>query len=872
MRRPGRTRRPRVPLRLIGRLLPRTVAGRTILGDLLEEYHLRSPGVRRRIWVRAAAVRLILTYTPSKLADLARDGGPGGLRADVRAGMRSLRRAPGAVAIIVATLAIGIGGTTAIMSALYGSLMKPLPFPDADRVVVVGDRSVSMAADRVVGNIALPNVHDLAAMSNTLERLAAYRDRAMSVSGAGEAGVWRTQEVDAGFFEVLGVSMRIGRPIAAADQQPGTVAVAVLGEAVWRDRFGADEEVLGRSLLVDGVSRTIIGVAGTATQIGNPQLWLPLADDWLAARNRRQVYAVARLAPGATVHAVREELPAIFEDLVARYPEIGASRSVGVVPMESWLIGERGRQLLLRLAGAVGLVLIIACINAAHLMVIRTERRRVELAVLAALGATRLRLIRMLAVESLAMSMAAGAAGLVFAAWTVPVLVARYGATLPRAWEIGIDPVVIAAAVAVSTTCGLAVIALPAARLPGRRPGEALAGAARGSAQVGRSQRVLIAGQAALALTLLVTAGLLINSVWRLAHRDLGIDTASGAVFGLNLAGRSAGTEPPEVFTRRLLERIAGLPGVSAAAAASRRPLVGGTNGGFELPGLPGAAADALLEIRAVTPSYFEVLGIPVISGRGLTAADRTTGVVVNQAFERAYFPDRGALGERIRPTGQDRVFRIVGVVGDVMEFGPGAEARPTGYWPYGGGPYGAAQALTVVVRVESGKPLTAIGPVRDVVRALDPGLAVDDPMTLDALALAVAGRGRLAVRALLVLAGVLAIGLTLTGIYGVVSHAAGRRTREIGIRRALGASGGQVVGLLMREGLRAAVPGLLVGAALSMAAGRLVSGYLYDVAPTDLMTLLSACFILSAAVVMACWVPARRATRIEAVDALRQG
>jgi putative ABC transport system permease protein len=856
--------------RLLEGALPSTLAGRSIAGDVLEEYHARAPGIRREIWLSRVTLTLFLAYLPVRLrATRPFAAGLRALRDDVRSGARALRRDRGTAAIAVVTLAVGIGSVTAILSVLYGSLFRPLPFHDPDRVLLIGDRSVEMPPDQVAGNIALTNVRDLAARSSSLEGLAAYRDAEVTLAGRGDAARVRAQEVDAGFFEVLGVRTIAGRPITAADQTPGATPVVIIGERLWRQQFGADPAAIGSVARIDGMSRTIVGIAPAITQLGNPELWLPLVPNARGLlRIARQVYAVARLRDDVELPAARAEMIARFDDLRREFPEIGARRSVGAMTIEDWLIGPAGRSLLWLLAGAVTLVLVVACVNVTNLLLVRAERRQGDLAVRAALGATRSRLLRELAAEAVLLALAGAALGALFAAWSIGLLVDLYGAVLPRSWEISLHPGVLFVTCGIAVVVGLLVVILPAHRLPGGVINRAQ-GDARGYSGASRAQRALVAVEAAIAMLLLALAGLLVNTVARLSSEDLGIRPDHAVLFDVSFAGRFASPDAGLSFVSSLTTRLRALPAVTHAAAASRRPLFGGNNGGFETDT---GGSLGIVEVREVTANYFDALGIPTRGGRALAPADAAQPVaVVNRAFERAHSATRSILGTRFRAVGStDGAFEIVGIVEDVREFGPAAAPRPTAYFPYGRGPYGMSTVPTFIVRVASGDPMAVVPPARAVVHELDADVALDDPITLAAQAASRIGRDRLAIRALLSLAGALSLGLTIVGIYGVTAYAVARRTREIGIRRALGASRRGVVLLLVRQGSAMALPGLALGVIAAVAGGRLVASYLHGVDPADPLTIGAAALVCLVAVLTACWLPARKASRIEALQALR--
>lgn len=791
---------------------------------------------------------------------------------DILAGLRLLRRDRATAVLAIVTLAIGLGSVTAIFSALYGSILKPLPFRNPDELVLVGDRESRMGPGQVAGNIALTNVRDLARVTTTLVALVPYRDASVTIAGRGEAATVRAQDVGAGFFAVLGQPMLAGRDIGPADDTPGAPPVVVVSESFWRDRL--ESAAPGVTLDVDGVPHTVVGVAGRITQLGNPQVFRPLRpDDRGLRRNARQVYAVGRLAPGVSIGAARAELSARFEDLRRTYPEIGVTRAVGVMPIAEWLIGERGRSLLWLLAGAVAFVLVIACVNVTNLLLVRAERRQADFAMRAALGATRLRLLREMAAESLALSLAGAALGLLFAMWCVRLLVDLYGTVLPRAWEITLDLRVLAVTCAVAIASALAVVLIPAARLPRTAVRPALSADSRSFSRTSRAQRVLIAGETGLAMTLLALAGLLVNTVAQLSAHDPGVRTDRAVLFDVSVAGRQPSDEATRAFVDTLLARLAALPGVEHAAAATRRPLFGGGNSGFAIAGRE--STPGFLEVRDITPRYFEALGVPILSGRPLEAADqagaRASGVVVvNQAFERAHFPGASALGQRITVSTTPTLYEIVGVAADIREFGPTGDPRPTAYFPYGSGPFGTSTYLALIATARSGNPIDLIPHARRTLHELDPHVALANPITLADQAHNRIGRDRLAVRALLSLAGGLALLLTVVGLYGVTSYGVARRTREIGIRRALGATPGSVVALMFRQALSLAAPGLVLGLLAAVGGGRLVESYLHNVRPADPFTLAAAGAVLLAAVGIACWIPSRRAARVQAAEALR--
>ena len=848
-------------------VLPPTPAGRSILGDLIEDHRRRQPGARRTVWLIIGAAQLTAAYLPSRIWPAGVASHPlRGIAMDIRSAFRSLARDRKPAVLAVIALAIGSGSVTAILSVAYGSLLRPLPFPEPETLVVLGDRSLDGPLDQIAGNIALPNVRDVTRDEPTLAAAAAYRDTALTLSGAGDARLVRAQEVETRFFDVVRTPMLLGRSFGPADDgQP----VIVLSETVWRQAFHADPLTIGRTVQVDAVPHVIVGVASTLTQLGNPGVWRPLAPTpAMNRRNARQVYAVARLAPGVGAQAAAARLAARFEGLRAAHPEAGASRSIAVTPMRAWLLGREGPRLLYLLSAVVAMVLVIACLNAALLMIVRTENRQRELALRLALGASRGRLLRLLMCEALILALAGAALGLPFAVWATRLIVDLYGPVFPRAWEIELQPPVLAAAMTLAVVTALVISLLPASRLR-RFALTRIEGLTRAEPMVRFSQRALIAAQIAIAVVFLVTGSLVVRSVWTLTRQDLGVSTDGVVLFDASLRGRydRAATARPAV--EEMLERLRRVPGVTSAAAATRRPLLGGGNSNFVVPSRP-EIRGALVEIRDVTPEYFAALGARVTHGRLLTAADGTSGdaVLVNQAFERRYLPD-GAIGQQLRVSGSDRTFTIVGVASDLREFGPQSPARPTVYWAFGNGPYPSSLGLTMIVKGTRRDPLSIVPDARQAGASVDPGIALDNPVSLAELALTRAGRDRLAARTLLMLAASLAVFLTALGLYGVIAFSVATRRREIGIRRALGSSSADVVRIFLWQGIGYALPGVVAGLALARITARGVAAYLYEVTPADPATFGAAAVAVGALTLFASWLPARRAAEVDAAIAL---
>lgn len=805
----------------------------------------------------------------------------GSLARDVRFALRALRKSPGFTAVALLTLALGIGANTAIFSVVDAVLLSPLPYPQPERLVAV----LQTLPAKGVWNAGLSylNFSDFAREAHAFEGLAAVRLHDYTLTGQGEPALVVGGSVTATLFPVLGARAMLGRGLTPSDDAPEAPAVAVLSERLWRERFGADPAVLGKVVTLDARPATVVGVMPktfkTPPEAPPTELWVTLAHDPVFGdlkqkRAGHYLKIVGRLKSGVSIGQAQAELATIGEGLARQYPAENEGWGVRLLPLAESLVGDVRRALLV-LLGAVGLVFLIACANVANLLLARASARGREVAIRAALGAGRGRLVGQLGTECLVLALAGGALGL-SAAWaSLKALKAWLPADLPRVSEIGLDVRVLLFSLAVSLASAVVFGLAPVLHLSGGRVWDALKEGALGSGESGRRIRmrsVLVVAETAVSFMLLVGAGLLGRSFLKLSEVDPGFTAAHVLTAGLSLP-RNQYAKPDEwrSFYRELVERLKAEPGVDAAAAALPLPLTGsGLNFAFQVEGrAPEKAGNESANYTAATADYFRVMGVRLVAGRLITAADTPESekvCLVSEAFVRRYFPGESPLGRRLVFGFTRGVSReIVGVVGDVRRDGLGSPSQPEMYVPFDQDPWWAAY---LAIRA-NGDPAPLSAAVRRHVRALDPTLpiAAVEPMGQFVTDSVAQPRFR---TTLLGLFAATALVLSLVGLYGVVSYNVGQRTREVGLRMALGAQPGDVTRLILAHGLGLAGLGLAAGLAGAILMTRSLSGLLFGVAPVDPATYAGVAALFLAAGLSACYVPARRAMRVDPVQALR--
>ncbi|HVG29690.1 MAG TPA: ABC transporter permease [Pyrinomonadaceae bacterium] len=804
----------------------------------------------------------------------------GSLWQDLRYGARMLLKNPGFTAVALVALALGIGANTAIFSVVNAVLLRALPYRDADRLVVMWEDNRNGNHPRNV--IAPTNFMDWKSQAKSFEGMAAFYDRRFNLTGAGEPVAVPSQVAETNLFTVLGANPMLGRTFAEEDGEPGRGNVIVISHGFWQRQFGGAADVVGKTVALEGAKVTVIGVMPADfkwfvkenSQTGKPaELWVPTR---LRPVQGRYLSAVGRLKPGVSFAEAQSEMNAVMAHIGQERPQYNTNMGVTLVPVREQLAGEIKKPLLI-LLGAVAFVLLIACANVANLMLARAASRSKEIAIRAALGAGSGRIVRQLLTESLLLAVAGGLLGVGLATWGVDALVALSPPNLIGSAQVGVSLPVLGFTLGVSVLTGVVFGLLPALEASRADANDALKEAGRGntSSRSRHARSAFVVAQVALALVLLVGAGLLVRSFQRLVSVDPGFDPKNLLTMRVQLPPRKYKEDAQVVnFYRQATAQMAGLPGVRAVSVANYLPFYTGLGArtAFWIDGQPPPprGSELTTDVRVVDENYFSALGIPVRQGRSFTtqeaAEDRHT-IVISEALARKHFPGENPVGKRIAVEMMDNppMNEIIGVVGDVRYDKLDGETFPMVYWTH---PQLTYSEMTFVVRTEV-DPSSLADPARRVVQSIDPQQPVADVRTMESWVGESVARARFGTLLLTVFS-CLALLLAAVGIYGVMAYTVVQRQQEIGIRMALGAQRRDVLRMIMRQGMGMTLVGVALGLAGGLALTRVISGLLFGVSATDPVTFAGVALLLTVVALVACLVPARRATRVDPMIALR--
>jgi predicted permease len=807
---------------------------------------------------------------------------------DLRYGIRLLRRAPGFAALAVLTIALGIGANSAIFSVINGVVRRPLGYPGSDRLMFITSQFPTLGFEKFW--ISPPEFFEYRERSRAFADIAAYQTGAVNLSDGTQPERVNAVFASANMFEVLGVRPLLGRAYSAEQDRPNAEPVAVLSYELWRRTFGGDPAVVGRRVQINGQPTTVVGVAPPAFDLhdARAQVWMPLGLDPANRQNRGShfLYLVGRLAPGVTERQASSELRTLLGQWGQLNPDThvpnDSTHRLQFAALRDEVIGNV-RVALWVLQGAVGLVLLIACANVANLLLARAESRHKEFAVRTALGAGRGRILRQFITEGVVLAVLGAAIGLALADWGLKALLAANPQSIPRAAEIGLDPVVLAFTVLVALLTGVVFGLAPLLHVGNAAVASAIKEGGARTTTTGARNRVrrgLVVGEIALAVMLVIGAGLLLRSFRNLTRVDAGFDPRDLATFSVVLPQASYPDAQRRVqFVTDLTRRLEEIPGVEDAAAVQGLPpfrQVNANDTQFEgIAPEPGKPPQNVDYYQGVTTDYFPAMGIRITAGRGFTAADvgGPPVVVINEALARKFYPNQNPIGRRVRPPVSDSTpwFTIVGIARDVKQGGLDAEVGTELYFSYEQGPRVAQFApsqMHLVMR--SSRPLDALAPgIRRVMAEMDPSLPIVQLRTMESVFGDSVSRQRFLSQLLGIFA-VVALLLAAIGTYGILAYMVTERQREIGIRMALGASRAQVVRLVLGQGLTMAVAGVALGVAGALLLSRLVASLLYGVSPADPATFAAVAGVITVVAMAACVVPTRRATRVDPLVAIR--
>jgi len=808
---------------------------------------------------------------------------------DLRYGVRMLLKKPGFTLVAIITLALGIGANTTIFSVINSLLLKPIPYPEADRLALVWQSQANDPKDRNI--VSAPNFWDWQRQNDVFEKMAILDSagKGYNLSGGGEPERVSGVRISAGFFDVLGVKPRLGRAFVPEEEQPGKHQVVILSDGLWRSRYNSDPAIIGKTVKVEGEEHTVVGVMPPDFEFSlySPvrQLWVPVAyTKGDQDRTSNSFLCLARLKPGVTMEQARARMNIIGRALAEQYPQENAGQAATVDSVIGFDTEEQ-QKTLLTLLGVAGFVLLIACVNVANLLMASGATRQRELAIRAALGASRARTVRQLLTESLLLAFAGGVAGTLVAVWSSSLLLKVLPGNLmavpfrsiSKDVGLSIDYKVLAFTWGITCLTGIIFGLAPALIFSKRNVNEFLQEGSRGTTGGGaRLRQGLVVLEVALALVVLTGAGLMIQSMARLLNVAPGFDPHNVLALGMSLPQENTFYGPPghPEFARNLQQYVGSIPGVISVSAVSHTPIGGGNAGrGFVIEGRPdpGSENQPGAKYTIACPNYFQTMGIKLISGREFSEQDSLNApgvIVINEAMAKRNWPDEDPLGKRIKIglfNGDAPWLTIVGVTRDVKQGGLDRTPRPEFFRPYN---QAAWPVMTVVVRTAY-SPRAFITPIKQALAKFEPDRAPSGIRTMEEAIYDSMGSRRFPMM-LLIAFSLVALTLAAVGISGVVSFAVSQRTREIGIRMALGAQKGAVIRLILNRSMAAALIGVGVGLAASLALTRFLSGLLFEVKPMDPIILGAAASILASVAFIACYLPARRATKVDPMIALR--
>ncbi len=800
------------------------------------------------------------------------------IRQDIAYALRSLRKAPGFAVIAIATLALGIGANTAIFSVVNGILLRPLPFQDPDRLVLV--------AASYDGRRAAPaspaNIADWQTQNHSFTSIAVVGGHSVVLTGSGDPERLRGADIGADMFTILGVKPVLGR-VAFSPQEAafnGSKAV-LINESLWKTRFGSDPALVGKSIILDNESYLVAGIVPAASAWpANAVVWMPYSyDPARLAQSRGAVYlnTIARLKPGVSLASAAADMRAVQERLDKDYPEANTGVGSKVITMQESITGDLRRPLYV-LLGGVAFVLLIACANVANLLLVRGVAREGEIAVRTALGAGRGRLIRQLVTESVVLSLLGGGAGLMLALYGTQLLVSLAPSSIPRLESIRVDGIVLGFTLLVAVATGVIFGLVPSRQLTRPDVAKTLREGGRGGGRAGthRARSALVIAEVALSVMLLVGAGLLIRSFEQLTAVDPGFRTESSIAFNLSLPDTKYDTpEKTELMLSQIMERVRAIPGVAQSGAAFGLPLTNFMFGfSFSIAGRPPAKAgeEPDAQVRMATPDYFSTMGIKVLKGRGMTTEDRAgapVALLITETGRQRFFPNEDPIGKHITlgigRNGHNLEGDIVGIVADTKQMSLATVTLPQFWIPYAQWPM---NTVTVVMHTTR-DPFAAVADARRAIKELDPDLALSGIKTLDQVVSESVAQPRFYMVLLAVFAGV-AVLLSAIGIYGVIAYLVGQRSREIGIRLALGASQSTVIRMIARDGAMMTATGIAVGLVGAFALTRSMTALLFDVKPSDPITYLVVTALLAAVALAASCIPALRAAHVDPALTMR--